>query len=218
MNKFSDLVQKETCTIMDSIYNHPFIKELATGCLKSELFMYYIEQDSYYLVEFSRCLSMIASRCDLGDVKSFLSFAEEALIGEIEPIHNSFRNEEHINRDVISPANLFYTSYLRSVCSTESVSIGIAAVLPCFLIYRDVGNFIATNRIHDNPYNQWIDSYAGTYFSESVDKIVHIFDQYASKESDSTRKKMLTAFVRSSTLEFYFWDDAYHLREFGNFE
>ncbi|WP_092343750.1 TenA family protein [Candidatus Ichthyocystis sparus] len=217
MSNFFDLVIEETGDIVKSIYDHPFIRELSVGSLSQELFTYYIEQDTYYLVEFSRCLSIIASKCDSGNIKSFLSFAEEAL-GELEPIHNSFMNNKGNNINAISPANLFYTSYLKSVCSMEPVSIGIAAVLPCFFIYRDVGSFISTNRIHDNPYNQWIDAYANTYFSESVDKIIHISNQCALQESESNRQKMVIAAVRSSTLEFYFWDDAYHLRKFGNFK
>ncbi len=203
--------------VVNSIYEHEFIKQLATGHLDAKIFRYYLEQDAYYLYEFSRCLSVIASKCEKTYTAVFISMAKEAL-SELDVIHEYFvKYIDCKNIAEISPANLFYTSYLRSVCSMEAVSVGIASVIPCFWVYYEVGKYLSANNIRDNnPYSKWISAYTGENFKKAADTSIRILDEYSLRESEQTQKKMQTAFFNSTKLELMFWDDAYHLRTFSS--
>jgi len=113
------------------------------------------------------------------------------------------------SRKLLSSATLSYTSYLCHVCSNEPVEVGVAAVLPCFWIYREVGLFIAKQSKKINTYACWIETYASEDFSVVVDEAIDIFDVLAQKTANEIRNKMIDAFYKSSCLEWHFWNDSY---------
>jgi len=88
----------------------------------------------------------------------------------------------------------------------------MAAVLPCFWIYWDVGNAIAREAAADNKYRAWIDTYSDAGFGNAVRAVIAATDKAAEGATDAVRGRMMTAFVRSSQYEYLFWDGAYQLR------
>ncbi|MCX6654252.1 MAG: hypothetical protein NTY03_03920 [Candidatus Bathyarchaeota archaeon] len=59
--------------IWDAILAHPFIRELGDGSLPADKYRYYIEQDYAYLLDFSRCLGIAASKAHKLENMSTLS-------------------------------------------------------------------------------------------------------------------------------------------------
>ena len=59
-----------------------------------------------------------------------------------------------------SPDCLGYTSFLLATAYHEPWEVLLAALLPCFWLYWDVGKAIAREAGADNPYRAWIDTYA----------------------------------------------------------
>lgn len=110
-------------------------------------------------------------------------------------------------------ATLAYTSYLLQTSSTGPVEVAVAAVLPCFWIYREVGISIAKKTNTSNPYLRWIETYASEDFGASVEKAIHIFDEIGKSVSDEMRSQMVDAFYKSALLEWHFWDHAYRLSD-----
>src|SRR5205823_9430160 len=53
----------------------------------------------------------------------------------------------------------------------------VAALLPCFWIYWDVGCAIARTAAPQNPYKAWIDTYADERFGEAVRTVIAITDR-----------------------------------------
>jgi thiaminase/transcriptional activator TenA len=197
--------------IIQAIENHPFNQELMRGTLASDKFAYYIEQDSLYLQDFARCHALIASRVSHEYVRCFLRYSDYTFVAEQEIVHQYFRDTFHFQESgLLSPATLSYTSYLLRMCSTEAVEVGIAAVLPCFWIYREVGMYIARHAGANNPYSRWIETYSSDDFANSVNEAISIFDALADKAADATRQKMLDTFYKSTCLEWHFWNDAYY--------
>jgi len=217
MTEFSQLALKRVIDIVDSIKSHPFNMELASGSLEQSKFMYYIEQDGLYLKDFSRSLAMIASRCPSKYMKSFLSFSEEALIAEQEVVHGFFRKIFSIkDTGKLTLATISYTSFLLQSCATAPIEVAIASVLPCFWIYKIVGQSIfekaKTNT--NNPYWRWIETYSSEDFCMSVDNAIKIFDEIAASASEAVRCLMFDAFYKSTMLEWHFWNDAYQMKAF----
>ncbi|MET0243261.1 MAG: thiaminase II [Flavitalea sp.] len=194
-----------------SILKMPFIVELSDGTLPKEKFCFYMAQDAIYLEHFGRTLALIGTKSpDLKHALSFISFAQSTFIVE-SALHESYFKDFGITgRGVAEPACHHYSHFLRSTAAIEPVEVAMAAVLPCFWIYRKVGGYIFKNhRIEGNPYEKWIATYSSDEFARSVNSAIAICDTVASEEMEA---QMTEAFVTSSRLEFEFWEAAYKLR------
>jgi thiaminase/transcriptional activator TenA len=111
-----------------------------------------------------------------------------------------------------SPDCLSYTSFLLATAYHEPWEVLMAALLPCFWIYWDVGNAIAAEAEADNKYRAWIDTYSDAGFGDAVRAVIAATDKAAADTTDAIRARMMTAFIRSSQYEYLFWDGAYQLR------
>jgi thiaminase/transcriptional activator TenA len=217
--KFFLKASEISSNIYQTIIAHPFNQELMTGVLSHDKFAYYIEQDSLYLQDFARCHALIAARIPLKYSQIFLKYADYAFIAEQEVVHHFFRKTFNFKETgLITTATLGYTSYLLRICALESVEVAVAAILPCFTIYRDVGLLIAKNSAANNPYARWIETYSGEDFGVAVNQAIAIFDELADAANEVTRQKMLDAYYKSTCLEWHFWNDAYHLKRFDNLD
>ena len=215
--KLSTKAWEKSSHIYNAIINHPFNQELMQGTLARDKFAYYVEQDILYLQDFSRCNSIIASKISLKYMLNFLKYAEYTLIAEQEVVHQFFQKEFNFKETgLITPATLSYTSYMLRACLNESVEVALAALLPCFWVYREVGLFIAKHTEKDNPYFRWIETYSSEGFCATVDEAIDIFDAMAANTTEVIREKMLDAFYKSTCLEWHFWNDSYQKRVFDD--
>lgn len=197
----------------ESILEMPFITELANGTLPIEKFQFYMAQDSLYLEHFGRALALIAARANnISHTLDYLKYAETAILVE-NLLHDSYFNDFGITeKGEIQPACHHYVHYLKSTAALDSIEIAMAAVLPCFWIYKKVGDHIYNNfKIKSNPYQKWIDTYGGEEFSNAVKQAISLCDEVASETTPVIRRKMTDAFVTSSRMEYNFWDKAYNL-------
>ena len=200
-----------SASIINAIKNHPFNQELMSGKLSRDRFTYYIEQDSLYLNDFSRCHAILATKVPPSYTQIFLKFSEYTLLAEQDAVHHFFKelfNFKSTNQ--ITPATLCYTNYLLRTCLMEPVEVGIAAVLPCFWVYRDIGLYIAQSSANNNPYARWIETYSSDDFSQAVNQAISIFDELGLQTTEAIRQKMLDAFYKSTCFEWHFWNDAYN--------
>jgi thiaminase (transcriptional activator TenA) len=201
--------------IYQSIIKMPFIAEMMKGTLALERFQFYIAQDSHYLEHFGRSLSIIAARIqNIKDSLAFIRFAEGAIIVE-NALHESYFKDFNLtDKGIMQPSCHHYAHFLKSIASLGSVEVAVAAVLPCFWIYKEVGDYIYKNQQPiNNPYQKWIDTYSGEEFNKVVQQAITICDSLASSCTKSQQHFMTKAFITSSQLEFQFWDSAYHLRK-----
>lgn len=199
--------------IYQSIVAMPFITELQEGNLPLEKFQFYMTQDSGYLEHFGRALALIGARAsDINDALAFMRFGENAIVVE-NALHASyFQDFGIVERGVLEPACHHYVHYLKSTAALDAVEVAMAAVLPCFWIYKEVGDYIYTHqRAIGNPYQRWIDTYAGEDFAVSVRRAIECCNRVADTATDYMRVRMIDAFVTASRLEYRFWDSAYRL-------
>lgn len=209
---FSQHLWESITPLYQNILNHPFNLELAKGTLEKKRFQFYMQQDAYYLIHFSKALMHIASRVHCTHtMRHFLGFAEGALVTERQ-LHAQFLNLE----DTLEPSLscLAYTHYLTAVCTTGSIEEAIAAVLPCFWIYKEVGQHIARKAKKINPYRAWIETYSCPNFSQATQTAIQIMDEIVEGSSKKVFGQIEKAFITSSYFEWYFWDDAYKMNIF----
>jgi len=212
--KWTDKTWTQIEPIYQKILNMPFIEELQKGTLPLEKFQFYMGQDSFYLENFARSLALIGARAHrVSHALDFIRFAEGAIVVE-KALHDSYFKEFGLSqRGSIEPTTHHYINFLKSTSALDQVEIAMAAVLPCFWIYQEVGDSIYKNQLsEDNPYQKWIDTYAGKEFKELVIKAKNICDSVAENCTPQQQERMTQAFVEASKLEFMFWDSAYQLK------
>jgi thiaminase/transcriptional activator TenA len=102
-------------------------------------------------------------------------------------------------------------SYLLATAYAEPYEVLLGALLPCFWIYAEVGRDILVRAPPGNPYQAWIDTYAGEEFHAAVGRVIAATDEAAAGASPALRERMHAAFRRATQLEWMFWDSAYRL-------
>lgn len=211
MNRWSDSAWEAARPVYEKILEHPFVRALADGTLSAERFRFYLRQDALYLDGYARRLAHIAARLGRKEhTEAFLRFAADGIAVE-RALHEQFLGGEHPAPEEISPACLLYTSVLESQ-ATAPVEVEAAAVLPCFVVYQRVGEAIhAQQQGTENPYRQWIETYADPAFAASTAEATAICDALADAAGDATRRRMTDIFVRCTRMEWLFWESAWQL-------
>jgi thiaminase/transcriptional activator TenA len=217
MIRFSDEAWQHTARLRRAIDAQPFNIELAAGTLARDRFQHYITQDALYLGQFSRALAIAAAKAP--DTLTLQSFAQSALgaVAVEHALHEQYLRAFGVDPAALAAAEpapdcLAYTSFLVAAAYHEPWEVLVAALLPCFRIYWEVGCAIAVKSAPDNPYRAWIDTYADPRFGEAVQSVIATADRAAAAASAAIRGKMLAAFTRATQYEWLFWDGAYHRR------
>lgn len=214
MTTFSEDAWARNAALYETIRTMGFNEELAAGTLKLEAFRHYMIQDAHYLEAFGRGLAVAAAKADTADaIVQFSEGAKVAIIVERE-LHEEFfqtfgLSHEEFQTTPLSPACHHYTSFLLATCWAEPYPVALAALLPCFWIYAEVGKDIHARASSDNPYQAWIDTYAGEDFHEAVRAVIATTDEVASRQAEATVERMHLAFKRATQLEWMFWDSAH---------
>ena len=199
-----------------AILDLPFNRELAAGTLSRERFTFYMLQDAHYLTYFARALAVTAARAPDNDALiQFAGSAREAVVVE-RALHEGFFKDYGISPAEVavtepSPTCAHYTHYLLALAHNVPYGVAVAALLPCFWIYWEVGKHLLGTARPDNPYQTWIDTYADEAFAEGVRNVIAITDRVAEAANPAVRDQMFGAFERAAQLEWMFWDSAYRL-------
>jgi len=108
------------------------------------------------------------------------------------------------------PITQAYIGHLQSVARTGTLGEIVAAVLPCYWIYGEVGRRLYRNRpSKPKIYRQWIETYASEAFWKPVREQIRLTDKLGAAASSSEKKLMTAHFILSSRYEFMFWEQAY---------
>lgn len=215
--QFSEKVWQHNAELYQQILNLPFNQELAQGTLSRDAFSHYVIQDAHYLLAYGRTLAVCAAKAfDADDVIQFSEAAKIAIVVE-RSLHNGFMQSFGISKDQFETTQLtlachHYTSYLTATAWSESYPVVLAALLPCFWIYAEVGKAIVSQSVPNNPYQAWIDTYAGEEFNTAVRNVIATIDKVAARCDADTLAKMNAAYTHAAKLEWLFWDSAYQQR------
>ncbi|HEX2526822.1 MAG TPA: thiaminase II [Geminicoccus sp.] len=213
---FSASMRHETADLLKRILALPFNRELAAGTLEPRRFQHYVVQDAIYLLEYGRVLARIASVAPEPATISLFAKSADGAIQVERALHASYFELFGITPEQVamaepSPTCLAYTDFLQASIARDGLAVGVAAILPCFRIYWDVGRRIAEVTVADNPFSAWIETYADQSFGDAVLAVEDVADRLAAEASPSTTAAMRQAYHRSCQYEWMFWDSAYRM-------
>jgi thiaminase/transcriptional activator TenA len=84
---------------------------------------------------------------------------------------------------------------------------GVAAVLPCYWIYREVGRELARKGSPEPRYQRWIDSYADEAFDTLVREVLAVVDGWTATADEEPGLRV--RFQTAARYEWMFWDAAW---------
>jgi thiaminase/transcriptional activator TenA len=171
-------------------------------------------QDSLYLREFGRALAIAAARAPEDDwIVMFAEHAANAVKVE-RALHEGFFRQWGLNvREVAAtppaPTNLAYTNYLLAVAYGGKFHETIAALLPCYWIYWEVGKALERIGSPEPLFQRWIGTYASAEFGAVVRGVLEAAEITSGALSEGERETMRGHFVTTSRYEWMFWEMAY---------
>jgi thiaminase/transcriptional activator TenA len=211
---FTDELWQSIQTIYAAILRHPFLAGLADGSLPRPSFQFYAIQDALYLREFARALSIAGARAPQDEwIIMFNEHAAGALRVE-RALHEGFFREfglspHEVAATPLAPTNLAYTSYLLAVAYAAPFHEAIAALLPCYWIYWEVGKALERAGSRDPLYARWIGTYASEEFGSLVRAVLDATDQTAARLPAAELEAMRRHFLATSRYEWMFWEMGY---------
>lgn len=214
---FTAELWSENRDIYEQILHHPFLKGLVDGTLEREAFTFYMIQDAHYLREFARALNVTAAKAPKEEWAALLGAHATDTFKYERKLHESIFNqyaisEAQIARTEPAPEAFAYTSFLVSTAFSRPFSESLAALLPCYWIYWEVGKELKRQGSKDPVYQKWIEAYSSEEYGDSVKAVLAIVDNVARSAKGDELELMKENFRRSARYEWMFWDSAYHQR------
>lgn len=207
---FTDELWEHIRPIYQRTLEHPFLRGLTDGTLPRDRFEFYLAQDADYLNGFSRALSVLAAKAPREEWSLTLNrHAVEAL--EVErQLHESLLKKTG-KRAPMAPTNRAYTNHLLATVSMRPFGEGLAAMLPCYWIYWEVGKELKKKGSKDPDYQRWIDQYAGEDYGASVRQVLAMMNAEAQSMNAAQRAELKKLFEISARYEYMFWDMAWRM-------
>jgi len=198
----------------EASFNHPFVQGIGDGSLPLECFRDYIQNDAYYLSQFARVQALGAAKAhDLPTVNRMAVHAQSTYEAELS-LHEKFSRLLGITpeeRETFEPAPTAYayTSHMLRAAYSGSLGDIIAAILPCYWLYYEIGERLQHCTPEEPIYREWIAAYGGDWFRELVEEQIGRLDALVEQASEADRERMRQYFVLSSRYEYMFWEMAY---------
>ncbi len=209
---FTKNLYSDTEEIQSLIINHEFPMGIADGSLDMSCFKHFIEQDYYFLIEYSKILGLATIKSPNYETMSKFSILLEETLNNEMKLHISFCNqlgieETQLKSVIPTTATSAYTNFLVKTgyeCGFPEI---ISALLPCMATYAEIGiklNSIKQTNI--NPaYEEWIKMYSSQEFQDLSIWITELVNKEAENCTENEKNKMKKVYIESCKFELDFW-------------
>jgi len=212
--KFTDQLREVTKDSWEQSLNHPFVLGIVNGDLPFETFKYYILQDIYYLKNYGKVHAIAASQAEdfritaiLADKARFTAEAELTVHKEHAEILNI--TQEDMDHFKPAPTAYAYTSHLYRATMFGNLAHTVAAILPCYWLYADIGKVYQDATPGPEIYQNWIKFYAGDRFQESTQSMIDLLNMLVEDMNEKEKEKVKEQFVIAKDYELMFWEMSY---------
>jgi len=200
--------------IYDAILDHPFIKGLTSGELDVDCFVQFISQDTHYLQDYVRALLTLAAKSPDFEVTKILTTHAAAAATAETGLHADLMTD--LGRDPAEllafdarPTTRAYTSFLVATVFSGSFADGLAAIVPCFWIYAEVGKHLTQAGSPNPVYQRWIDSYSSDDYQREVLLVLDVTDRIGLDLGPEAEAAARQHFRTAARYEWMFWDAAH---------
>lgn len=191
---------------------HPFLRGLTDGTLPQDRFRFYLIQDTLYLRVFAQALAVLSSKSP--DEGWAAALAQDGLdtSKETSKLHDKVLARYGVapgeaRRATMAPTTRAYTNHLLASVHRLSFGEGLAALLPCYWIYWEVGKELKKKGSKEPVYQSWIDQYSDPAYGKIVERVLGIMNRAPLSEYERVNAREL--FLLSARYEYLFWDMAW---------
>lgn len=178
-----------------------FITGLVDGSLDEAAFTWYLAQDALYLKDYSRALAEASKLAPTPAEQAFWAHSAHGAIATELELHANWLPSESMFDATASPVTTGYVNHLLATAARGSYEELIAAVLPCFWIYVDVGSRLVHHATTSNPYAAWLQTYGDPAFEDLNRQAIEIVTAHAATATPTGRERMRSAFTTSAQHE-----------------
>ncbi|WP_376790508.1 TenA family protein [Thermoflexus sp.] len=191
---------------------HPFVQGIASGDLPRERFVFYVEQDAFFLEAFARAYALgLAKAPDRETMDAF----RELLQGVFEELrlHKGYAARWGANlHPEPAPVTQAYTDFLLRVAALEPVGHLVAAMTPCMRLYADLGTFLRPQANPVSPYREWVETYSSADFEALARQLEMLLDRLPGDE-----KAQHTLYRAALRFELMFFEAAWRAGDYQPF-
>ncbi len=198
---------------------HRFVEELKKGTLPHEAYLRYLVQDYVFLLHFSRAWALAVVKSEILSEMKLASATVDALVNlemqhHVEICARYGIEEESLFGATEAPATLAYTRYVLDAGLSGDLADLLAALAPCIFGYGEIGSRLAKECAADNPYAEWIETYASEAYQQVCRDVGVLIDEVLARRIGadfqiSPRWQRLTGrFETATQLEADFWSMA----------
>lgn len=194
--------------------DHAFVRDLARGTLREAAFRCYLGQDYRFLIHFARAYALaIYKASTLVDMREGLA-GVKAILEQEMGLHIRFAqswglSEAEMEALAEHPATLAYTRYVLEAGLAGDLLDLHVALAPCIVGYAEIGARLVRDpatRLADNPYREWIETYAGDDYQAVARAAVERLDRLWQDRAGGARfEAMARTFREATRLERDFW-------------
>ncbi|MET3718626.1 hydroxymethylpyrimidine/phosphomethylpyrimidine kinase [Arthrobacter sp. UYEF21] len=208
--EFAAALRRAAAPDLAVIYGLEFIRALAAGTLAEEQFAYYLAQDAIYLNGYSRVLARASALAPTEAAQLFWARSAQQCLEVESELHRNWLSTRTVE-PVLGPVTKSYVDHLLATSAAGSYGVLVAALLPCFWLYAEVGEtlhaqFLAAGAPPAHPYAEWLRTYADEGFAQATREAIALVDDAGRKAAADERAAMIEAFTHSSRFEVEFFD------------
>jgi len=216
---FSDRLLEIGSDVWAAQYEHPFVRELAAGNLDEAAFRHWIEQDYRSLHDYARLFAIATTKADDETTMTHLLGVAHRVLDEELELHSSFAADYGIDEAALArvekaPTCVAYTNVLVRTGYEGSIAEIAAALFPCMQGSRDVGAHMAELADGEHRYTPFIETFTSEEFRETTARTRAFVDR-CGEAFPGQHDAMEAAFLRSTKLEYRFWEMAYTRERWG---
>jgi thiaminase (transcriptional activator TenA) len=125
-------------------------------------------------------------------------------------LHESLlKDKARIAKAEAAPSSYAYTNHLLVSVHRGTFAEGLAALLPCYWIYAEVGKELRKTGSSDPAYQRWIEQYSDPAYEKSVRQVLDMMNAQAEVIAPAERDRAAKLFLLSARYEYLFWDAAW---------
>lgn len=212
-------LRAESSETWKQFVSHEFVRGLENGTLPEECFRYYLAQDYLFLIHFSRAYALSAYKSEtLSELKHSINACQTILEVEMG-LHVEFcrgwgLSEAEMENTEEQAATLAYTRYVLECGLSGDILDLHVALSPCLLGYAEIGLALSNTKVLGNPYQPWIDMYAGEEYQAVAANFAKFLEEIVHRRGGLDRLKSLKRiFAQAVRLEIAFWEQGLSLQK-----
>ncbi|GAB6876371.1 TenA family protein [Thermaerobacter litoralis] len=189
---------------------HPFVQGIGRGDLPRSRFAWYVGQDAAFLEAFARAYALALAKAPDLEAMTALQELLQGVLDELR-LHRAYAARWGVDlRPEPSLATRAYTGFVLEVAWSRPVGLIAAAMTPCMRLYAFLGQSLGSGQRPDNPYRDWIATYASPDFAALAARLENLLNRWNAGASALQPPAEVAAVYRTAmALELAFFEAAW---------